>query len=277
MLQPGYGVDGLHRLIAQAWYFSLSVAYLRRLGQEVVLHTDPLGNAILGHLPYARIEIPLHARGVHPRFWAAGKFVSLLMESGPVAHIDGDVFIKSPECLERIEALMEQRRVVVQSTDPAKMYGMEKPLFEAEADFCASHYCIPDGRDAYNTGILGFADDETRREVCKNYLEVARYFSSKYASGLDQAEYFTPDLIAEQKMIEGYLRAHGITPGLLLKDPKEATSLGYQHVYTIDKFNSLPRCAATLQAVAPDIFEKTRDLTHGLTEIKLNLPEKNDN
>lgn len=43
MLIDCYGIDSLRRLLAQVWYFSLSVAYLRRLGVGVRLHTDSLG------------------------------------------------------------------------------------------------------------------------------------------------------------------------------------------------------------------------------------------
>lgn len=121
------------------WYFSLSVAYLRRLGAGVTLHTDTLGKAVLGHLPYDSVRLTLDdwPDWIHPRFWAAGKFLSLAAENGPCVHIDGDVFIKRPELLRRIGDTLASNDLIVQSSDPACMYAREVPLFEKEKEFCS--------------------------------------------------------------------------------------------------------------------------------------------
>lgn len=264
MLQPCYGIDGLKRLLAQVWYFSLSVAYIKRLGAEISLHTDSLGAAMLSHLPYSDIHLTLDPpSGIHPRFWAAGKFLSLQKEEAPVVHIDGDVFIKSPLCLNTIEELLRSHPIVVQSSDPARMYVREVPLFEKEPEFCAAHYCTPDGQDALNTGILGFRDEVTRENVVKNYLEIARYFSEKHAVELEEDDFLTPDLIAEQKMITGWSEAHGQTPGILLSDISRAQNIGYQHVYTVAKFRSLKMCADTLRIINPAIYRATELICMG--------------
>lgn len=253
-----YGIDGLKRLMCQVWYFSLSVAYLRRLGAEIVLHTDSLGKAVLGHLPYTKINTTLDAMpyDIHPRFWAAGKFVALQNEAAPCVHIDGDVFIKTKKCLDRITELMESNDVVCQSTDAAKMYGLDALLFERDPGFCKTHHCEPDGRDAFNTGLLGLANDAVRANVVSNYIEIAKHFSNQFKSDLDSGNVLTPDLLAEQKMIEGYTRASGYKVDLLLQDKGDATNLGYQHVFTVDKFNCMEQCMTTLKLIAPDIYKQ---------------------
>lgn len=177
-----YGIDGLKRLLTQAAYFALSVAYLKRSGQTVVLHTDTLGMAVLGHLPYDELHLTLDAmpRDINPRFWAASKFVALSHETAPCVHIDGDVFIKSGELAERIARELAGVDVLFQGRDAAVMYSLERPLFEKEEVFCKEHYCIPDGRDAYNTGLMGFGNVETLRLIVGNYLETVRYFSEHH-------------------------------------------------------------------------------------------------
>lgn len=264
MLIDCYGIGGLERLLAQVWYYSLSVAYLKRIGGEVVLHTDALGHVLLGHLPYAEIHESLtgmyEREGINPRFWAAGKFVALKHEAAPCVHIDGDVFIKRADLAERIAQLVEKHGVAVQGSDAGFMYTRERPLFESEPEFCRAHHCTPDGTDALNTGLLGFGSDELRAEVTANYIETARYFSERHKEELDADKFLTPDLIAEQKMLEGFCRHRGLTPGVLLEHIRDAMTIGYQHVFTIDKFNQLPNCIATLRAVDPRIYARTAEL-----------------
>lgn len=257
-----YGIDGLKRLLTQAAYFALSVAYLKREGQYVVLHTDSLGRAVLGHLPYDEVHLTLDEmpRDINPRFWAASKFVALSHEQAPCVHIDGDVFIKNAEVVNMIDELMAEADVVFQGRDKAEMYAMERPLFEREEEFCNAHHCYPDGRDAYNTGLMGFSSENVLHDIVGNYLEVVKHFSATYGTELDKNTFLTPDLIAEQKMIEGYVRDNALRCKLLLEQPEDAAKIGYQHVYTIDKHNDLPRCLETLRIISPEIFENTARL-----------------
>lgn len=259
-----YGHGSMRRALAQMWYYALSVAYLRRLGHEAVLHTDSLGALFLGWLPYAEVRLTLDAMpdGIYPRFWAAAKFAALAAETAPCVHIDGDVFIKTEACHSMIARALETHDIAVQSSDPAKMYTLEKPLFDSEADFCAAHHCTPDGRDALNTGILGFGSQEVKDAVVGNYLEIVRHFSRHHAEALDDT-FLTPDLIAEQKMVEVFGRERGLRVWKLLEDRDQAQALGYQHVFSIMKFRELPRCAETLARIAPDIYERCSRIALG--------------
>lgn len=266
MLIDCYGIDSLRRLLAQVWYFSLSVAYLRRLGVGVRLHTDSLGLAVLGHLPYDEVRLTLDSwpGWIHPRFWAAGKFLSLAAEDGACVHIDGDVFVKREEALLAIDKGLSEGDLLAQSLDPACMYEMDAELFMKEADFCAAHGIVADGRDATNTGVLGVGSDEVRRALCDNYFEVVRHFSERYGKELSEGVILTPDLLAEQKMAEGFSRLRGWDVRLLLDNVSRAASIGYQHVYSIDKMNHMPQCIETLRRVAPDIYERTAKVCGGV-------------
>lgn len=254
-----YGIDGMRRMLSQIWYFSLSVAYLKSAGAEVVLHTDSLGKAMLGHLPYDEIHLTLDRMpaDIHPRFWAAGKFIALKAENGRCMHIDGDVFIKRKSLVDKISSAIEENDIVLQGRDSAKMYALEIPLFKKEKEFSEAHGCYPDGADAYNTGIIGVKDDTIREAIIENYMTITKYFSKRHREELDKQTVLTPDLLAEQKMIEGLSREKQWRVHLLLEGGKNATQLGYQHVFSIDKFNALPSCKATLAKVSPEIYAST--------------------
>lgn len=266
MLIDTYGIDSLRRLLAQVWYFSLSVAYLKRLGHQCVLHTDSLGKAVLGHLPYSRIELTLDdwPDRIHPRFWAAGKFLALSAEKGPCVHIDGDVFFKRPAAVDRLTRLMEKNDIVTQSLDPACMLDVDAPLFDRENEFCAAHGIFLDGKDANNTGILAVSSDPVRRDLVANYFDTVRFFSDKYRTILDSKRMLTPDLLAEQKMVSGFSDMKGWAIDVLLPDISDAAGIGYQHVYSIDKLNHMPQCIESLKAVDPEIFEITSRICGGM-------------
>jgi hypothetical protein len=221
---------------------------------------------MLGHLPYADVKLTLDGAmdDIHPRFWAAGKFLALQAEEAPCVHIDGDVFIKSEQALNAIKEKLSANDILCQGMDAACMYSLEIPLFSRETEFCESHHCVPDGRDAFNTGTLGFSNDKAKNVVVDNYLSIARYFSRKYGDVLDEFKNLTPDLIAEQKMMEGISRECGFKADILLHDLNEASKIGYQHVYTVDKHNDVDMCMETLKKVDSELYVVTEKLCGSL-------------
>ena len=254
-----YNISGLKRLLSQVWYFATSVAYLKRVGATVVLHTDTLGKQLLGHIPYDEVHLTLddYDKSIHHRFWAAGKFMAIRNEKPPFIHIDGDVFIKSEKLLHLIEDKVLNNDLFVQSDDPAKMYAVESPMYNSEKEFCEEHYCTPNGADSYNTGIMGVRTEEVRNALCYNYLAIVKYFSENYKSTLDSEVYLTPDLIAEQKMVRNLCETRDYKVDTLLKSPKDAVKLDYQHVYTTDKIIKLDLCKETLKLLDEDLYKAT--------------------
>lgn len=84
--------------------------------------------------------------------------------------------------------------------------------------------------------------------------------ASTTARSLDAGTYLTPDLIAEQKMMDGIVEGRGLRCRMLLSKPEDAVEMGYQHVYTVDKHNDLGRCMETLRKVDAGIYERTARL-----------------
>lgn len=241
----------------------MSACYLKRIGRRVVLHTDSLGAALLANAPYDGVHTTLDTmsgRGVHRRFWAAGKFAALQAEAGGCIHIDGDVFIKRPELAERIERLVAENDIVFQSKDDARMYMPEVKLYGTEEEFCRGHGCWPDGEDAFNTGLLGFRNAEVKDAFAANYFEIARHMSREHKDELDRGRELTPDLIAEQLMARQWSAGQNLSTALLLGELSEAAEIGYQHVYTLEKYFMAGQCARTLEAVNRKVYEATRRL-----------------
>lgn len=92
------------KLEVTALVYALSVAYLKKLGCSVNLHTDSLGKKLLEGIGYDNIyltveEIP---KNISPKIFAYPKSIALDKEPVGTIHIDGDVFIKTEECLDRI-------------------------------------------------------------------------------------------------------------------------------------------------------------------------------
>lgn len=260
-----YTIDGMQRLIAQIWYFSTSVAYLKKIGVSIILHTDTLGSKLLGHLPYDEIKLTLDdiPSNINPRFWAAGKFIALKNESAPCIHIDGDVFIKSRKLADYMESLIKTNDVLVQGGDPAIMYEKEAPLFLKHISFCKEHYCEPDNKDALNTGVLGFKDNVVKDKIVDNYFEIVKYFSENEKDILNVENSLTPDLIAEQKMIAGFATSEQIKVNNLLNSPSDADRLNYQHVYSIMKMRTVKLCADTLKSLNNEIYNATYKICSG--------------
>lgn len=256
-----YGVDSLRRLLGSVWYFALSVAYIKRAGHEIVLHTDSLGRALLGHIPYDQIHLTLDnmPEELHPRFWAAGKIWALAAEGAGVVHIDGDVFIKRRELAD--ELADEGWDFIAQHYESSEWYEKENVLYDLAPEVCLvrgldTHRC-----GAYNTGVLGFRDPALMRDFIHGYKEIAMYFSAHHSDVLDSDSFLTPDVILEQRYVHQLCSRHGARVKLVLpgasRHGAQAVAKGFQHVLTSRKFEQLDKCRAALERVAPDIYLNT--------------------
>lgn len=261
-----YDTGGFARMCGNIWYFALSMAYVRALGARIELHTDSLGERLLGFLPYDSVHLTLDAMDadISPRFWAAGKVLALEAAAPGSIHIDGDVFIKKGAVLEAIEARPEAG-LVVQHREPGyPSYGAEAVRFKAVGSTCAD--CgidLADTDNAYNTGFVGFRSQSLLRRWAEAYRTVACAYTAAYRDQIDTDAFagVTPDLITEQLAIFQLARAEGVEACELLGDrafDRAFTgALGYQHVPTMHKFTFLPRVKAILRARFPEIYTKT--------------------
>lgn len=259
-----YGVDTLRRLFGNVWYYSLSVAYAKASGARIVLHTDSLGAALLGHLPYDDIRHTLDdmPRDIHPRFWAAGKMWALAAEEPGAIHIDGDVFVKRPDIANDIAD--SEWDMIVQHYESSEWYEAENVLYDRYPDVCLARGLDHHRTGAYNTGVLGFRDRALRDTYISTYRDIAGFFSSRCSDLLDSHHMLTPDVIIEQRYAYQLAQATGARTKIVLPGTtghsEYAAKIGFQHVITSSKFYRLDRCKKVLQKINPIIYDKTNKL-----------------
>lgn len=266
-----YGSNILQRFIGNICYYSLSLAYLKKLNQKVILYTDTLGAALLSHLPYDEIHITLDdiPDELSPRFWAAGKIYAMEQEPLGSIHIDGDVFIKKESLIELINN--SDWDLLVQNYEKdlwSSSYYEEFPHFKNEINFCKQFGVNPTQYGAYNTGILGFWNQTLKDKFINTYKSVSLNHSKLHYKELEESENRTPDLITEQTFIYQLSKPYKVKQLLDTTDNKiireVCNNLGYQHVITMWKYTYLDKCLEVLKKVSPEIYNKTYKLCRNI-------------
>lgn len=250
------------------WYFALSVAYAKRIGGQIVLHTDTLGKALLGHLPYDEIHLTLDEipESWHPRFWASGKFYSLAYEPLGAIHIDGDVFFKEASLLDKFNGY----DVVVQDFEEGQWYEAERKFFRSLVGGIEHLGLNIDHMGALNTGTFCMNNAEYKRRYLDGYFRFVETISKYNSLALDARVYGTPDLIVEQQWADQLAKEMGVKVGYLLKGgdgrKESAKAIGYQHVLTSAKFCVMDRVRNTLHKINEDIYNQTEKLCRNISK-----------
>ena len=98
-----YGYKSSRQIITHLYCYALSASWIKKLGYKINLYADSIAIQLLKDLPYdnvVELNIPETA---DTRFWAQSKFYSLSeMQLGEVL-IDGDIFIKSQDIIDKID------------------------------------------------------------------------------------------------------------------------------------------------------------------------------
>lgn len=260
-LQSQYGVDAIRRLASNICYFSLSVAYIKRLGLPIALHTDTFGAAVLAHLPYDEVLLTLDdmPSTAHPRFWAAGKMWAIEADGPGCVHIDGDLFVKKADLADRI--LNTPADAVVQNFESGEWNRHEAERFRPISCGLAAEGICTDSMFSFNTGILGINNPDLMAEYIRRYKLIVATASRDLADNLDADSGAVPDLVAEQANFFQCCRQMKMTVEEILppfgSDYSVCKDMGLQHVLGDQKFNHLPQCLATLKKINPDIHRKT--------------------
>lgn len=154
---------------------ALSVFYANRSGQPITMHTDEIGHRLLDHIPYNDIIVDLiGSQFPHPGAFAYSKFVALSNEPLCTVHIDNDVFIKDVRCVEILNNI-HNVDVIVQSKDDVYEKQLHINTRKIFADTLRSHNMYEDmtqHKCEYNTGVIGFNDQNLRDEFISNYLQM---------------------------------------------------------------------------------------------------------
>jgi hypothetical protein len=277
-LSNRWNVNGAKQLIANIWYYSTSVAYLKSLGQYIELHTDDFGKKCLDHIPYDNIYTTLNSipENINPIMWAYGKFWGCKDLDLGYIHIDGDVFIKSQKTLNAIgyghDALVQGHEFITKKNYNKCIYpDTEMVLKKLSYPVWSKRNC----QHAYNVGILQFNNQKLKDTYFKTYFDYANKIcaNKQIVTACEENRHLAPDLVLEQQWLYEICNYIGIKPKILLAgapcDDKtgfygqnfmqSACDIDYQHVIGSAKYNdsTLGKCKLVLKKINPNLFEST--------------------
>lgn len=266
-------------------YYALSLAYLKRLNQKVILYTDDYGKSLFGDLPYDNIYTTLNDINCtcSTCCWAQGKIHALKHAQLGDVFIDGDVFIKSQECLDAIEDGLNYDAMFQGLEYSAEFYGtkldedLDEKLRLNRFHIYHDHavhlqiYDYPDnmekfGQYAYNAGILMINNQDYKDSFLNAYyflhnqIDEDAYMQYRYEKDHD----FCPDLICEQRFLYECGMDYNIKTLLNYQDKdasgeqtinEQAKAIGYQHVIGHYKYSQLDICLNKLKEVNSDIYD----------------------
>lgn len=273
-------INKYKQLISNIWYYSTSVAYLKRLGQYIELHTDDFGKKCLDHIPYDNIYTTLNSipKNINPIMWAYGKFWGCKDLDLGYIHIDGDVFIKSQKTLNAIgyehEVLVQGHEFITEKDYNKCIYAdTEQVLKNITYPVWSKRKC----QNAYNVGILQFNNQKLKDKYFNTYFDYADKICSnkQIISACEKNRYIAPDLILEQQWLYEICNYLNIKPKILLNGivcgdeggyfgqnisfMKSACDIDYQHIIGSAKYhnNTITKCKLVLKNLNQDLFERT--------------------
>jgi hypothetical protein len=272
-----WDVDYNRHIESTIYFYSLSIAFIKRFGYTIDLYTDSKGKETLGHLPYDNIYIVLDNMDNVPECnWAAGKIESLKYANLGDIYIDGDVFIKRESCIDIIrkanqyDAFFQGHESIEQlpDEDSEYIYYGDNELLK-DFDFPMG---IPKfGKDAYNAGVIIFNNQIYKDEFIKAYEYVLKQvMDDKFINTIYKMNgCYCLDVIMEQRFLYEIGKSYKV--GTLLDYWKavdknaddyksindQANELGFQHVLGFKKYEreEIEKCKGALKKVNLQIYE----------------------
>ena len=246
-----------------AWFYAASLLYLKRMGVNVAIHTDSVGARLLDGLPYDDVRLTLDAipSDFPECFWAASKFFALKEEPLGSVHIDGDVFIKTEECLERMQTrcdLIVQCSEALYCIDHA--YLAPRRLLE-RAGFGRLKY-----PSAFNCGVVGINNQRLKDMYLNAYFTAVGKVQELIATEGDKLTAadlnIIPDLVAEQQLLYNLVKTGGFSYATVLAGAswedhkKNATDIGFLHIITRRKFERTDDVKRIVKRLDADAYRR---------------------
>ena len=268
-----WDVDKQKQEVSNILIQTLSVVYLKRLGQKIVLHTDEHGREMFKHLPYDEVfttlnEIP---NDIPSFIWAYGKFFAMQNESLGSIHIDGDVFIKKQECLDKIvngdyDILLQNIECEPDTKEGVRIYSWSWDRLKNIKflnDFDWEH-----GYFGYNVGVIRIKNQELKDKYFNHYFNNVNYIK-KQPNAIEQLNSDTkacPDVILEQQALYELINRDKYKVKLLLSNTKDfsvtqldAKNMGFQHLIGKKKYSLIPQVKKTLLKLDEKLYLKTME------------------
>jgi len=253
-------------LKSNIWLFSLSVAYAKRLGLEIVLHTDTQGKDIFNFLPYDKVFLTLDKiNHIHERFWAAGKIFAQEAEPLGSVHIDGDVFLKKSNVVKMLRE---------------KGYDLFVQMIEGDESQSCLGSCYAENLDfvrrglgnnkpvelnynmeaALNCGLVAFHNAELKKKYIEGYKKMLETCSSSqsFVKRLIADPNICPDLIMEQWFLFSVASFYGAKIKTIIPNwgfnTDYLNDIGFTHLIGKKKYGVIPEVKKWLNIISPVIY-----------------------
>lgn len=240
--------------------FTLSALYAKRSGFDIVLHTDEMGKHFLQHAPYDKIIVDIPTPPSDHRVFAWCKFVAMSNEDINAIHIDGDVFLKSPNLKDKLS--FDDCDVICQNLEKIGVFPYQDSCWDKESYAWRNCY-FPEWmprkfNKMYNVGIIGFKDKVTRDEYHSLYNKMMKDFEKN-----GRKNECVPELVSEQKLLYDFANHKKLKVKCLLDYQNlmsSANANGYQHLLGASKYKCIDKTKSTLKKLDKDLYDKTVDV-----------------
>lgn len=168
---------------------ALNVSYAKESSAHITMHCNEEAYQYLEKFGYDDVFIDLNDLNIKKTsstvMWAAGKFISLSKEPIGTIHIDNDVFIKSPKCIEAMK--FDDYDFICQNIEVCNYAEKEIfreliPTVNMDVDYAC---CV---------GIVGFNNKELRDNYVNHYM----YYVDNLQYDKKDDNKVNADLILEQ-------------------------------------------------------------------------------
>ena len=239
LLQKRFGVSIDKQIVSTILFTAIGVAFAKRMGVEIVLHTDGFGAKLFEGFPYDEVFLTLDGHDINRQFWASGKMAALAAEPLGSCHLDLDAWIKFPQCRDIL--LESGADIVVQSVeDSADVYGGIKDFVFGNIDDPGFiDLKASDNHMAYNCGLVKINSQRLKDLYLKSYWEITNQLNGKELPGIED-RYCIPDLISEQWLLYQLCKQNNYSVECLCDgwvDQRRAKSIGFTHLISEQKYH----------------------------------------
>ena len=272
-LDDRYGYKSPRQITTHLFCYALSVSYIKKLGHNISLYADSRAIELLHDLPYDKVVELNIPETANSKFWAQSKFYTLpLMQPGETL-IDGDIFIKSQEIIDRISPDYD---VNIQSLETGSMLTTDAYKrcrgFMADIDFgpiFKPKEMIP----ICNSGILQINSQKVKDRYIEEYFKAVDIMKSLGKLD-DMPNNINPDILLEQLLLNQLCIYNGYTlnsvfdtsEGPYLKINKDK----YIHLISDKKYIMLPLVKKWLQELNPELYTKLLITEREILEKQIN-------
>lgn len=242
LLQKRFGQSVQKQLESTLLFTTIGVIAAKRLGMEIVLHTDDYGAKLFRHIPYDEVYLTLNGHDINAQFWASGKMIALEHEPLGSCHLDLDAWIKGAKCRDIVFGSTAD--LVVQSKEDA--FGVYDPnkrfVFDQGRVDISGYLDVKQARrssEAYNCGLVRLNNQRLKDKWLQLYWKITHELDRKRPPDLHE-KYCIPDLVAEQWALFHLCKQQGFRVQCIcdgFNQHQQAHEIGYAHLISEHKYH----------------------------------------